>query len=294
MSMQIRLDAKYKTPELRRAFYDRLVPKLAGDCRGRGGRAHDERAAVRWRPSWLRDRRTSGTQGRRRTAAGDVRHRQSRRSSRPLECRSAAGAASPRPTAWPAPRTSSSTSCWRRSFSPARIRSAGASGSCPERRPRQASRRRSGGRSSASAPSIRHVESSGSRADAPSCICRTGRIRQLGASLMVRSHLEPGAVMSEVRRAVQAIDQDQPVFTMQTMESDARAAAVAVPRVREPLRDLRGDRAHAVRGRALRGDGVFGHAADAGDRCPHGAWRRRKSGVVADSPPRPDPGGASA
>ena len=34
---------------------------------------------------------------------------------------------------------------------------------------------------------------------------------------MVRSHLEPGAVMSEVRRAVQAIDQDQPVFTMQTM-----------------------------------------------------------------------------
>ncbi len=38
-----------------------------------------------------------------------------------------------------------------------------------------------------------------------------------GASLMVRSHLEPGAVMSEVRRAVQAIDQDQPVFTMQTM-----------------------------------------------------------------------------
>ena len=35
---------------------------------------------------------------------------------------------------------------------------------------------------------------------------------------MVRSHLEPGAVMSEVRRAVQAIDQDQPVFTMQTMD----------------------------------------------------------------------------
>ena len=29
MSMQIRLDSKYKTPELRRAFYDRLEPKLA-------------------------------------------------------------------------------------------------------------------------------------------------------------------------------------------------------------------------------------------------------------------------
>jgi putative ABC transport system permease protein len=39
-----------------------------------------------------------------------------------------------------------------------------------------------------------------------------------GASIMVRSRLEPGAVMSEVRRAVQTIDQDQPVFTMQTVD----------------------------------------------------------------------------
>ena len=38
------------------------------------------------------------------------------------------------------------------------------------------------------------------------------------ATLMVRSRLEPGAVMSEVRRAVQSIDQDQPVFTIQTVE----------------------------------------------------------------------------
>jgi putative ABC transport system permease protein len=35
--------------------------------------------------------------------------------------------------------------------------------------------------------------------------------------LLVRSHLEPGAVMNAVRREVQMVDQDQPVFTVQTM-----------------------------------------------------------------------------
>jgi putative ABC transport system permease protein len=37
------------------------------------------------------------------------------------------------------------------------------------------------------------------------------------ASLLVRSALPPGAVMDAVRREVQAIDQDQPVFTVQTL-----------------------------------------------------------------------------
>ena len=93
---------------------------------------------------------------------------------------------------------------------------------------------------------------------------------------MVRSHLEPGAVMSEVRRAVQAIDQDQPVFTMQTM--DQMLAQQQWPfRVFGSLFAIFAVIArHAVRGRSLRGDGVLGHAADAGDRCPHGARRRRE------------------
>jgi putative ABC transport system permease protein len=38
------------------------------------------------------------------------------------------------------------------------------------------------------------------------------------ASLLVRSGLPPGSVMDAVRREVQAIDQDQPVFTIQTMD----------------------------------------------------------------------------
>lgn len=39
-----------------------------------------------------------------------------------------------------------------------------------------------------------------------------------GASLLVRSQLPPGSVMDAVRRTVQAIDRDQPVFTIQTLE----------------------------------------------------------------------------
>jgi predicted permease len=38
------------------------------------------------------------------------------------------------------------------------------------------------------------------------------------ASLMVRSALAPGSVMDAVRREVQAIDRDQPVFTIQTID----------------------------------------------------------------------------
>jgi putative ABC transport system permease protein len=38
------------------------------------------------------------------------------------------------------------------------------------------------------------------------------------ASLLVRSALAPGVIMNAVRREVQAIDRDQPVFTIQTLE----------------------------------------------------------------------------
>jgi predicted permease len=37
------------------------------------------------------------------------------------------------------------------------------------------------------------------------------------ANLLVRSRMEPGVIMNAVRREVQAIDQDQPVFTVQTL-----------------------------------------------------------------------------
>jgi predicted permease len=39
-----------------------------------------------------------------------------------------------------------------------------------------------------------------------------------GAAILIRSRLEPGAIMNAVRREVQAIDPDQPVFTVQTLD----------------------------------------------------------------------------
>jgi putative ABC transport system permease protein len=39
-----------------------------------------------------------------------------------------------------------------------------------------------------------------------------------GLVLLVRSRLEPGSVMNAVRREVQAVDQDQPVFTVRTLD----------------------------------------------------------------------------
>ena len=43
------------------------------------------------------------------------------------------------------------------------------------------------------------------------------------ASLIIRSALPPRAIMDTVRREVQAIDRDQPVFTMQTLEQMSAA-----------------------------------------------------------------------
>ena len=40
----------------------------------------------------------------------------------------------------------------------------------------------------------------------------------MGASLIVRSPLPPGSLVDSLRRAVQAIDADQPVFTVQTLD----------------------------------------------------------------------------
>jgi putative ABC transport system permease protein len=39
-----------------------------------------------------------------------------------------------------------------------------------------------------------------------------------GAALLVRSRLDPGAIMNAVRREVQNVDPDQPVFSVQTMD----------------------------------------------------------------------------
>jgi len=66
-------------------------------------------------------------------------------------------------------------------------------------------------------PTIRHA--SPQEADPPAVVYVPYRQdAPTGVILLVRSRLEPGSIMNGVRREVQAIDRDQPVFTVQTMD----------------------------------------------------------------------------
>jgi predicted permease len=66
-------------------------------------------------------------------------------------------------------------------------------------------------------PSIRHSQPQD--AEPPAVIYRPYRQDPpAGVSLLVRSRLDAGAVMNAVRREVQAVDPDQPVFTIRTMK----------------------------------------------------------------------------
>jgi putative ABC transport system permease protein len=65
-------------------------------------------------------------------------------------------------------------------------------------------------------PSIRHSQPQD--AEPPAVVYRPYRQDPpAGVSLLVRSRLDAGAIMNAVRREVQAVDPDQPVFTIQTM-----------------------------------------------------------------------------
>ena len=93
-----------------------------------------------------------------------------------------------------------------------------------------------------------------------------------GASLLVRSALPPASVMDAVRKVVQSVDADQPVFTIQTLDE-------MLADTRWPYRVFGGIFAIvAFVALALsavgpvRGDGVLGDAAHSGDRAANGAW----------------------
>ena len=58
------------------------------------------------------------------------------------------------------------------------------------------------------------------------------------------------------------------------------------PVVQQPVRHLGGHRLAALGGRHLCGHGVLGHAADAGDRHPHGSRRPARTGHLGRHAPR--------
>ena len=92
------------------------------------------------------------------------------------------------------------------------------------------------------------------------------------ASLLVRSGLPPARSWTpcgaRCRRSI-VTSRSSPSRRW----SSCCGEPLAVSRVRQLVRHLRRDRARAVVGGSLRGDGVLGDAADAGDRRAHGARR---------------------
>jgi putative ABC transport system permease protein len=216
MRMQLQTDSKYNTPEQRRAFYEQLVPKLAAipgvesvaittsvppqgsgsrgfEIEGRPARKPGEDppqiASVIISPEFFQTVGVAVRRGRAFTASDGlpgneniiINERVATRffaSEDPIGHRIRFVSRDPPPAGQPAP-------VWRTIV-----------GVCPTMRHSQPQ----DGEPTA-AVYLPH------RQDPPG-----------GAALLVRSHLEPGKIMTEVRRTVQSLDQDQPVFTIQTLD----------------------------------------------------------------------------
>ena len=91
-------------------------------------------------------------------------------------------------------------------------------------------------------------------------------------SLVVRTNGDPASLTTAIRKEVWAIDQDQPIADVETMEQLV-AHSVASTRFNTLLLAVFAAVALVLSGRGLRGDGLLGHAAHARDRHPHGPGR---------------------
>ena len=148
--------------------------------------------------------------------------------------------------AGPRERRSSISASWR-CTSPARIRSDAASASSTRRR-RLHRHRRFRPPSSAS---CRRCGSGTSRSPIPirSSTCRIAPIRSGSSTLIVRTQAEPGTHHIARARGDARDRSGSAALRHSDDGSAAGAAAVAVPRLREHVRHLRGHRAGAVGGR---------------------------------------------
>ena len=106
------------------------------------------------------------------------------------------------------------------------------------------------------------------------------RLRDADAAHARRS---VGSDCGSPRRSPRASIADLPLFGIQTLDQALAQGRWMFQVIGTMFDDLRADRARAVGGRALRGHGVFGLAAHAGDWRADGARRTGAAGVVADS-----------
>ena len=94
--------------------------------------------------------------------------------------------------------------------------------------------------------------------------------------LVIRTAGDPAAFATTLRHEVQALDKDQPIYNVRTMD-DVVANSLGTRRVSMQLFAVFGCAALlACRARHLRRHGLHGHATHAGNRHPHGAWCAEK------------------
>ena len=237
---------KYPNADARRAFYDNFGPRLASIPGVAVGRVHDQRAAVRHRHppgSSSKAGRCASPRSRRRRSA---RSSSARRSSRRSACSCAAGAIFNDTDGNAGAETVIINERFAAEFfknedpigrrirfvqpppppgQPAPTPAPPVAGLAHHRRHQ---------------PDHPARESTGRRADQRASTSRSGRSRSGFTNLLVRSALPPGAP-DERRPRADADGRSRSAGAERPDDgADARSADVAVSRVRQPVRDLRG------------------------------------------------------
>ncbi len=119
----------------------------------------------------------------------------------------------------------------------------------------------------------------GRRSAGRRCICRWRQSGPEGAELVVRTQLPPEALAGSVMTTLRQINPGQPATEFRPLRSTGGSFGFAAAVLRAAGGDL--CRAGSAAGGAgnLWRDRVFGHAADAGDRHPHGAGSEPGTGA---------------
>ena len=112
------------------------------------------------------------------------------------------------------------------------------------------------------------------------------RRRTYGGDFAIRTVGDPTALAGDFRRAVAAMDPDQPIASLTTLEQMVEDRAGGLHLHRAGARRRRADRPRPVAARHLQPDGVPDHATHAGDRRAHGARRRPLAGDSRDQQAR--------
>ena len=107
-----------------------------------------------------------------------------------------------------------------------------------------------------------------------------------GGAVLVRGRSNPGELTPLVRKEIFALDPDLSMANIRTMDENLAQQRWFARVFGTMFAVFAGNRDRACGGRAVCSDRLFSDAAHAGNRCPDGARRAGRTGVVADSAAR--------